>query len=72
LRDRYLFFFFAAFLAGFFAAFFFAFTMVVNPSVVTPSSIESNRFDSLGTPQFGENQTYRQTKIPGDHYRKFR
>jgi hypothetical protein len=71
LRDRYLFFFFAAFLAGFFAAFFFAF-MVVNPSVVSPSSVESNRFDSLGTSQFGENQTHPQTKIPGDHYRKFR
>jgi hypothetical protein len=71
VRDRYLFFFFAAFFAGFFAAFFFAF-IVVRPSVVTPSSVEPNRSDSLGTAQFGENQTHPQTKIPGDLYRKFR
>src|ERR1700730_13755439 len=67
--DHYLFFFFAAdfFAAGFLAAFFFAF-IVVRPSVVNPSWNEPNRFDSVGTPQFGENQTHPQTKIPGDPY----
>jgi hypothetical protein len=39
---------------------------------VNPSWNEPNRFDSVGTPQFGENQTHPQTKIPGDPYRKFR
>src|ERR1700674_150995 len=56
--DHYLFFFFAA---DFLAAFFFAF-IVVRPSVVNPSWNEPNRFDSVGTPQFGENQTHPQTK----------
>ena len=68
----YLFFFFAAFFAaGFFAAFFFAF-IDVRPSVVTPSWNEPNRFNSVGTRQFGENQTHPQTEISGDPYRKFR